>query len=241
MSRKSIFFSKRTDPSDFNQIVASLTDYFSALHQSGCHQFDQVEISLDKGAEQVPVPQLQDRAFRERLAQELLKEKLPAIRQYHPGVEPTLSFKEKTGMHLISRTFLAGAKQLSYTLYLGGNSETVAIEGFKNNVQFTPAQYYAFFRWNCEYLQPDYGHLTSSTIQKQQKLPEFFFGWMNYFSNSIALPTLPAGYEVEDMHGRGKLLITTRDAFEPATNPAHQEKAMQLVEVFRKHGVVRPQ
>lgn len=240
MPRKSIFFSKRTSPVDFTRIAEKLIGYFLFLKESTGYDFDQIEFSLNKSTLKfVNIDQLNDPGFKTILANELLKYKLPDIKRYHPGATPTVAFKEDIGMDLIIASYRQKLSLLTFSFYVGGEKETLLIDGFKK-INFKAQDFYSFFKLHCEYMKPDYGYLTSSTIQKQQKPPEYFFGWMNYFSNSLPLPALPPWCEIEDIDGIGKLLITTRDEFDAVTNPAHFEKAMQLVDLFRQHGVVRP-
>jgi Immunity protein 52 len=94
---------------------------------------------------------------------------------------------------------------------------------------------------SIEYFNPDWGAITDSKFTFEiadQSIKEYWFGWMSYFSNGIALPLMPRDFKNENVGSLGKLYITTDEIFD-AANPLHVEKAKILVELFRKEKIVR--
>jgi hypothetical protein len=239
MERKFIFFEWNNNPKNFIDTSNWLFDYLIFLHNElgfVCDQlliFPEVADFVIKSSEE-----LGSIIIRERFSNLLLKLKLNDIKKYHGINDPDLNFSEDVGNVITVRTLNKGSKKLIFYFYIGGVRETLMIEGFKNLNNNFP--FISFFKMHCTYLKPLYGYLAASTIQKQQQLPEYFFGWMSYFSNDILLPPIPSDYEIEEVANQGKILITTKDDFDAVKNPEHYQKAMRLVELFREYNIVRP-
>jgi len=177
------------------------------------------------------------------IALRYVAENLKEIHKYNKGSEITIGFSEPVGFIYT----IASAKETGDRFYIQvqlGLYNTIVPNGFivefpkQKKITFPFA--YALFKDLIQKLNPDHAFFSSRKISKLQKSNEFFVGWLSYFSNETKLPPIPSEYEVEQLDGIGKLLITTRDDFDSLNNPEHYAKAMRLVELFREHGIVRP-
>jgi len=238
---KSVFFERKSAPKSFLETSGVIVNYLKMIVESSLVDFDSILMFPKENEYKIEsLDDLYDEKTRIEIAECLLRLKLDDIKKYHKNVKPDLNFKESVGNSFFLKIFKKNEKRLSYIFYLGGDKETVFIEGFKN-INLSANNLRALFEKHCIFLEPLYGFFYSSFIKKQQQLPEYFFGWMNYFSNEINLPPIPPEYEIEQIANLGKLLITTREDFDAVNNPVHYQKAMKLVELFRHYNCMRPQ
>lgn len=177
------------------------------------------------------------------LANEILRLKIPAIKKYHKGVEPSINFKEEVGHTFSLHTSGDVLKQFVLSFSIGAYAKGLTnrlIVNYPIDFHISYEWAYLFFNKLNKFIQPKYSFIASNRVMNKQNLPEFFFGWMNYFDNSIQLPPMPNNYIIEETDKIGTLLITTKEDFDAVNNPTHYDKARQLVELFRSHNIVRP-
>ena len=234
----SCFFERKNEPSNFTEIANLLFRHLNGLRKDGVIHFDMIDIeSLHF---KITTVELNDSEKERELAEILLKDNLKNIRRRHKVKNPTLDFKEAVGVTMMIK-FLDQGKKVSYLMVsMGGEKETFLFTGFPGFGN-DPDKYFEFFYSQVEYLNPLYGYVDAALISGKQRLPEFYFGWMSFFSNTISLPPIPEDYEIQELPVRGKIVITTREFFDAKNNIEHYNKAMKLVELFREYSVVRPE
>jgi hypothetical protein len=108
-----MLFVWRSSPKDFNEIAKALISYLLFAKDSLSYEFDEVEFNLEKNdLKFANIEQLRDPAFSTVVANALLKDKSADIRKHHPGVTPSLLFKEDVGMNLFISSFREKTKLL---------------------------------------------------------------------------------------------------------------------------------
>jgi len=83
-----------------------------------------------------------------------------------------------------------------------------------------------------------WGTYSSDFILNNREISEYSVGWVNYYSNNIALPGIGEGFITEDVLNKGRFIIITNDEFSIQNN-AQLSKIYELINLFRKNKVLR--
>jgi hypothetical protein len=136
----------------------------------------------------------------------------------------------------LPHSYFIVSNEVLFRFNLGGpKGNSLVIEGEALKLIDLPK----LLQMSIEFFNPKWGVITSTNFRDtiaDQTIKEYWFGWMTYFSDEIKLPNLPADFSVKKLD-KGKLIITTEETFSDG-NKSHVDKAMRLVNLFRKERVL---
>lgn len=88
------------------------------------------------------------------------------------------------------------------------------------------------FKFCILFYYPDWGVISDYEIYKNQKISDYFTGWMTYFSNKKDIPLIPKKFNIEKVENLGIIVKSTDEVFK-VNNEMHLKLAMELYSYFK--------